>query len=36
MRKDVERYVKECQVCQQERTFKRTDMKYEIERSSEV
>ena len=36
MRKDVEEYVKECQVCQQERTFRGTDMEHEIGRSLEV
>ena len=36
MRKEVEKYVRECQVCQQERAFKKTGMEYEIERSPEV
>ena len=36
MRKDVKKYVKECQICQQERTFRGTDMEHEIERSPKV
>ena len=36
MRKEVEKYVQECHICQQERTFKETEMKHKIERSPEV
>ena len=36
MRKKIDRYVQECQICQQERTFRKTGMKHEIERSPEV
>ena len=36
MRKDVKEYIKECQICQQERTFRGTDIKYKIRRSPEV
>ena len=36
MRKNVKEYVKECQICQQERTFRGTGMEHEIERSPEV
>ena len=36
IRKEVKEYVKECQICQQERTFKKTEIEYEIKRSPEV
>ena len=36
MRKDVKEYVKECQTCQQERTFRETEMEHEIEKSLKV
>ena len=32
----MKKYVQECQTCQQERTFKETDIKHEIKRSPEV
>ena len=36
MKKEIDKYVRECQICQQERTFKKTGMEHEIERSLEV
>ena len=36
MRKNVKEYVKEFQICQQERVFKETEIEHEIKRSLEV
>ena len=36
MRKEIKKYVRKCQICQQERTFRETEMKHEIEKNLEI
>ena len=36
MRKKIDKYVQEYQICQQEQTFKRTEIEYKIERCLKI